>query len=325
MKKGIQKYTPKPAEILADETGLGASESGRFPDRLQRYARAKAKALSISEYIRENCHHSKSVASQVANCGNYLVFRDYYTVDQIKLVQACFCKKHLLCPLCAIRRGAQLLGRYIARFDEIKAANGQLQPYLVTFTVKDGTDLKERYNHLKKSLQYLHRKRHLLDRDSTARSAAGAVWSYEFKRGSGSGLWHPHVHAVWLCETPPTQSALQAEWFAITGDSFMVDIRPIDPVDPVTGFIEVFKYAVKFSDQDDADTWHCFQTLSKKRLVGSFGLFHGIPEPDNLLDDPLEGLPYYDLLYNYRSGEYKQSFSAPTKRDIVKPFLNEVS
>ena len=43
---------------------------------------------------------------------------------------------------------------------------------------------------------------------------------------------------------------LSREWHEITGDSFIVDVRPISQDDPVSGFIEVFKYAVKFSDQN---------------------------------------------------------------------------
>jgi hypothetical protein len=39
----------------------------------------------------------------------------------------------------------------------------------------------------------------------------------------------------------------------------VVDVRPITG-DPA-GFLEVFKYAVKFSDQPPADTWHAYSVL----------------------------------------------------------------
>jgi len=198
-----------------------------------------------------------------------------------------------------------MLARYYDRFDEVKTANGRLRAYMVTVTVKDGDDLTERMNHLTKSVRYLHKKRHLKNRVSEAKKAFGAVWSYEVKRGKNSKLWHPHCHAIWLCESPPIQEKLSQEWLRITGDSFIVDVREISKNDPFTGFLEVFKYAVKFSDQSLSDTVHCFFKLKGKRLIGSFGLFYGIPEPDSLDDDLLEDLPYIDLFYTYLNGLYK--------------------
>jgi hypothetical protein len=49
--------------------------------------------------------------------------------------------------------------------------------------------------------------------------------------------------------------------------------------------MEVFKYAVKFSDQPVADTWHAFQTLKGKRLLGSAGCFRGVEVPEELTDE----------------------------------------
>ncbi|WP_430930393.1 hypothetical protein, partial [Pseudomonas aeruginosa] len=54
-------------------------------------------------------------------CGEWLHFREYYTVDKIRLHAASFCKQHLICPLCAIRRGAKSLAAYLARYDVIRA------------------------------------------------------------------------------------------------------------------------------------------------------------------------------------------------------------
>ena len=47
------------------------------------------------------------------SCGDYLLFRHFFTVDKVKLHAAQFCKAHLLCPLCAIRRGAKALAAYL--------------------------------------------------------------------------------------------------------------------------------------------------------------------------------------------------------------------
>ena len=116
---------------------------------------------------------------------------------------------------------------------------------------------------------------------------AGAVWSYEGKRGNGSGLWHPHLHMVVLSEHSPDKFSLSAEWENITGDSKIVDVRPISQDDPASGFIEVFKYAVKFSDQPETDTVSAYQVLKGRRLLDCSGCFRGVVIPESLLDEPL--------------------------------------
>ena len=192
---------------------------------------------------------------------------------------------------------------YMDRLEVIKAANPRLRASLVTLTVKDGPDLLERFNHLYRSVQRLHKTRTGKGQKSEACKASGAVWSYEFKRGANSGEWHPHVHAVWLHEADLDSRSLSREWHAITGDSFIVDVTPFhDQENVITGFLEVFKYAVKFSDLPLADNWHGFQVLAGKRLIASFGDFRAVEIPEGLLDEPLEDLPYIEHFYRFIAG-----------------------
>jgi hypothetical protein len=107
---------------------------------------------------------------------------------------------------------------------------------------------------------------------------------------------------VALCEVPPEEGQLSREWHEITGDSFIVDVRPIDQSDLAAGFCEVFKYALKFSDMSPADTFEAFTVLEGKRLIGSAGCFRGVVVPDELVDEPLDGLPFVQLFYRYLHG-----------------------
>lgn len=290
-----------------------------LPQRVNRYGKAKKDALDTAEYIETHGGEQlQKVAQRVAGCGDYLVFRHYFTVDQVKLHGARLCMKHLLCKLCAIRRGAKYLAAYLHRFELLRAENPRLRAYLVTLTVKDGDNLKERFEHLHRSQRELWKQKHR-GRGSPLDGVSGAVWSYEIKRGSGSGKWHPHLHMIALAEhldqedyKAGTLGALSAAWHNITGDSFMVDVREIDNADPASGFVEVFKYAVKFSDQSHADTLHAFLTLKGKRLIASSGAFRGVPEPVDLLDDSeaLEGLPFVTLFYRYLPQGYALEGSA---------------
>ena len=296
--------TKENADSLAGEIGVEGIEA--LPEKVSRYGKAKKGALDVVQYM-ATLPELQAMSQKVATCGDYLVFRHYFTVDQVRLHGAQLCRRHLLCPLCAIRRGAKSLKAYSDRYEAIKASKPGLKPFLVTLTVKDGEDLEERFKHLVDSQRELWKRTHRVYA-SALDCVEGAVWSYEIKRGKGSGLWHPHLHMIALSETPPDQVELSREWHGITGDSFIVDVRPINQDDHIGGFLEVFKYAVKFSDQPPEDTVHAWQTLAGKRLLGSAGAFRGVEVPESLLDDP-EGfadLPYVTLFYRYmvRAGGY---------------------
>ena len=298
------KKNPHEEDSLEADSSVGADDASGLPARLTRYSKAHHRALDMSHYAR--WLGDVKIANKLTRCGEYLVFRDYYTVGKVRLHAADFCKKHLLCPLCAIRRGAKMVQAYLAKLAIIKAENPALRAYLVTLTVKDGDDLAERFQHLQNGVKRLHKMRHrgLFGGDlGEASKAAGAVWSYEFKRGQNSGKWHPHVHAVWLCEEAPDAFLLSSQWKNITGDSHIVDVTPFHNQDDViNGFLEVFKYAVKFSDLPLADNWHGFEVLGGRRLIGSFGVFYGVEIPEDLTDVPLDDLPYFEQFYRFYTG-----------------------
>lgn len=281
---------------LADERPSGVAA---LPGRIERYGLARARALAVRDAIpswrdpsRPNDHKARF---RLNYCGDYLQFRHYLQQDEVRLHAARFCQLHLLCPLCAIRRGAKALERYLERYEVIASAKSGLRPFLVTLTVKDGSDLAERFLHLKHGLQRLMA-RARKGRGSMA-GVEGAVWSYEVKRGKGSGLWHPHLHMVALAEVEPSALSLSREWQQLTGDSFIVDVRPMAE-DVVSGFLEVFKYAVKFSDMEPRHAVDAWRVLRGARLLDSSGCFRGVEVPEDLTDDPLEG-PYVELLYRF--------------------------
>lgn len=299
------------SSILAGDLDTGKEDQVEcLPSRIARYGRAKERALAMRAYLVDlGGEAALRAAGLLGFCGNYLHFRHYFTVDQIRLHAACFCKQHLICPLCAIRRGSKSLSAYLERFQAVQQERPDLKPYLMTFTVRDGESLAERWEHLNRSFQVLQDRRRCWNKGKRGAPwtefarVAGAVGSYEVKRGKGSSLWHPHIHLVALCASPPDQLALRAEWEAITKDSFIVDVRPFhQDQDPAQGFMEVFKYAVKFGDLTMADNWEVAQFLRGARLLFSLGVFRGVVVPESLVDEPLDDLPYFDLFYRYFAG-----------------------
>ena len=304
-----KKKTPVGAVILAEEAHTGVNEAGLLGERIARYGKAHARSLMMLEHLREApSPASTKTAASLASCGNYLHFREYFTVGKVRLHNATFCKQHLVCPLCAIRRGAKALGAYLTRWQVIQQERPELRPYLLTLTVKNGDDLEERQAHLTKSLRKLMDRRRYFNAGTRGApytelcKAQGAVYTLELtNKGKG---WHPHCHMIVLASSQPSQSDLSAEWLRITGDSMIVDCRPITG-DPSEGFMEGFKYAVKFSDQDEADTLHCWKLMKGVRLIGSSGCFIGVKVPVDLTDEvDYDELPYVELLASYYGGQY---------------------
>ena len=236
-------------------------------------------------------------------------FRHYFTVGKVRLAKAHFCKKHLICPLCAIRRGARSVRVYLERFMYLRTVHKGLTASLVTITVKNGPDLMERLEHLQKGIKNANQRIRNFKRGkgktSVFRFFLGYVGSYEIKRGKRSKLWHPHCHMIVIHDQAIDAAQLSQEWHAITGDSFIVDVAPLqNPDEPAADFCEVFKYAVKFTSMETADLLHAYFKLSGRNLVFSGGLLRGLKVPEDLTDDLIEDLPYIELMYRYTEAGY---------------------
>ena len=139
--------------------------------------------------------------------------------------------------------------------------------------------------------------------------AHGIVYAVEITKGNG---WHPHIHMVALVDDWIDRKKLSQQWEAITGDSKIVDVRRLKPSkgtkdDYSEAFVEVFKYACKFSDMSFLDIWLAHETLSPdgrlKRIQGSIGLFRGVKVPEKLTDDDLDdNSPFMLILYRFIRG-----------------------
>lgn len=309
-----QEKSPVSAVLADSETGLGFES---LQNRLQRYGAGKTRALDMADYITQNTKskwddrnrntETGKLAAKLSNCADFLIFKRYLTVDEVRLHAANFCKKHLLCPFCAMRRGTKYLQAYKQRLEVVFQENPKLRAFMVTLTVKDGESLSERFAHLRAALKkYKEQRRNALkgQRFVEFAKAFGGVHSIEIKRGKNSGLWHPHVHMIWLCEAPPSASQLSKEWLAITGDSYIVDVREFYGESVVDGFLEVFKYALKFSDMELSDNWEAYKLLKEKRLVDNFGLLRGVKVPEELTDEDIDEDFVYMLYYFARNSGY---------------------
>lgn len=321
-----EKEKPLSDDALAGEITNKGLETKSVSERVEKFTNAKHRQDAILNHLRDistlkvkppvigHIDYNKTI-SAIADCFNYLEFRDYYTVGENRLVKAFSCKKHLLCAPCAIRRASKSTMAYLDKFNEINASQSDLEPYMLTLTVKNGDDLQERFNHLQQSMKKILKSR----RKYFARGNGfnefckieGAVYSYELTHSTHG--WHPHIHMIILLKKGtkidfslrnPKASRLSKDWHKVTGDSFIVDVRAITGSTPVQGFIEVFKYALKFSDLTPEQNLFAYSFLRSKRLQGSFGLFRGVEIPESLDEDSLDGLPYMELIYKYLNSSF---------------------
>jgi len=322
-----QKKAPVPDDQLAAEIGKQGPEG-----RLNRYKTARLSNESVLTNLAESKSSMTRFYEKIHDCGSWLVLRHYTLVDETRVIKANFCKKHLLCNLCALRRSALQVQAFEKKLRFVMDEDPDLVPVLVTLTVKNGDSLEERFRHIDSCLSRLIKKRrNAIDnsRENTIlRHVLGGSGSYEFKRGSGSGLWHPHVHQIWLLKKGQFaftqlqrkkrmvwvpiefENALRDEWEAMTGGSFMIDVRRIElenDNDRFGAICEAFKYALKSNEMTAADQIHAAEVLQGRRLQRAFGNLRGVDYNEDLVDG-VEGelalQPYVDYVYRWNAGNY---------------------
>lgn len=342
----------KNAPSLSDEVLANGSGDQEHVKKLSRYSKAKQHQESVTEYIElhEPSLNKEFVALQ--GCSNTLIFRHWYTVHQYRLIGGCTCKKHLLCAMCALRRSAKTVREVEKKIKAVLVENPPLVPVLITMTVRNEESLEERYCHITSSkTKLLHSRRNALSakrmkNKSVTRFIHGSFGSYEFKKGSGSGGWHPHSHEIALLDPSVKfqkivkkgkdvecpiefEQALQQEWLKITSDSFVVDVRkismvsiPESPDSLLKAICEASKYALKLNDIEHEDQIHAYKVLRGRRLTFTYGSLWGIKIPDDLNDtveEELLLLPYVDLVYSFYSGIYNLTDVTDTGDTLFGP------
>ena len=177
---------------------LQSAKADQHRDRITRFATLKHRAKNQENYLftlakfKENYEkdvkNEESIkalksAQKLNECGNYLLFKNFYTIGEVKLSKLRTCGQHLLCPFCAAIRASRAIQKYVERIDQVLQENRKLKPVLITLTVKNGSDLAERSEHLMKSFRKLLDRRR--DYEKKARGfnefckVQGAMYSYE--------------------------------------------------------------------------------------------------------------------------------------------------
>ena len=262
-------------------------------------------------FVRYVSGKDELLAQKLRWCGSLLQFREWLNHGESRLINANFCKKHLLCPWCAHRRGLKSLGKYLVKAESIMQEMPELHPLMVTLTNRNGQDLVERVGHYKESMKNMN---------AAARKAksnpaknlplewnklAGALTAVEVTNKNQGKGWHVHSHTFALATEWIDREKLSQELERFTGDSFIVDVR-LCKNGIIRGLCEVLKYALKPGSLTNEQTWQAHLALAGKRLLNPAGLFRGVLVGDIDQDElpDLDG-PTRDFLALWMFGEQK--------------------
>lgn len=162
---------------------------------------------------------------KIQGCGNVVELRAPASGGPVSVHNYQKCGQIAVCPVCAGRSSAmrqkklnpaleklaELVGkpgkikkRSIWPIDEFEAVNG-LKCYMVTATMRPRETLKAGLDDLRDAWRKFQRMGQTRGKKKSYgewSKVYGAIAKTEIKRGSGSGLWHAHIHALVFCNEP---------------------------------------------------------------------------------------------------------------------------
>ena len=91
----------------SDNKGLRSADADQHRDRITRFASLKHRAKKQEKYLwtlftpgnpSDESQLAVKSAQKLSECGNYLLFKNYFTVGEIRLSNMQTCQQHLLLP-----------------------------------------------------------------------------------------------------------------------------------------------------------------------------------------------------------------------------------
>lgn len=298
-------------------------ETFDFIERYQdTFIKSKATTSILLNY--HNTHNLKiltpSLNKNIQDCGSWLEFREYHEHDKTVLHHANFCKKDKLCPACAMRRAAKQVQKMNTIIETSPDLTNKHWYYIVLPVKHDlSMEFEEVFSNLKnaknKVRQQIKDNKRSKGRKSFFSQFDGIAYSYEVTHGKNG--WNCHLNL--LCSTDRPIQGLRKkgntfvhddlinDWLSVTGDSYVVSIKPINKDDEkglIGGILEVFKYVMKFQKMTPAQLFEVYEKTKNTRLYGTMGSLYGLKLDVDLDEKELSG-EYTEYIYRYLSNENK--------------------
>lgn len=205
-----------------------------------------------------------------------------------------YCKSRF-CAICAKLRALAWLAKLVPLLQDYIARGYYV--FMLNLTIKDQQSLAIGLTALRAAW------RHMTHDDRASRNKfkqlnSGGVRSTEVKIGEGSGIWHPHIHALTIYKPPPNvfkvrqfddyrqlwENAVRSAFNCVDGSDKLgsVDIRGIKALDGskglISAIIETFKYICKFQWLElPPDRINELVTETKgKHFIAAWGELYGL-------------------------------------------------
>lgn len=211
-------------------------------------------------------------SSRLQQCRKFAWFMQSSLTNKLRVMSS-RCKLRW-CPIC------RDVSRLIVTTAVREWLEVQRYPKMITLTLKHSDDpLQLQIKRLYDSFRKLRRRAFFQN------LITGGVWFFQLKYNKATEQWHPHIHCLVAGKFLP-QSRLKSLWLKITGDSYVVDIRPVKDVESCAS--EVARYATSPADITAVDlerALEIFYATKHRRICGSWGSARSIVLKPKPLED----------------------------------------
>jgi len=151
----------------------------------------------------------------------------------------------------------------------------------------------------------------------------GGIFFLEVTQNQRTRMWHPHLHVLVEGDYFP-QKLLSETWLAITGDSFIVDVRSVKSAAVAASYVA--KYAAKGVSKlvlDDQDHFvEAIQALHGRRTFNAFGTWRTLSLARSQADE-IEWLPVAPLSTLLRRAAGNDAEAIRILRSLARNFVDE--
>lgn len=312
-------------------------ETFDFIERYQdTFIKSKATTSKILNYHNqlERKVLTPSLSKSIHDCGSWLEFREYHQHDKTVLHHANFCKKDKLCPACATRRAAKQVHKMNSLIESSSTLSKKYWYYIVLPVKHDSSmQFEEVFGKLRiaknKLRQQIKDNKRSKGRKSFMSQFDGIAYSYEVTHGKNG--WNCHLNLLCCTDTPIqdlrkkgstfVHDELINDWLSVTGDSYVVSIKPINKDDEkglLGGILEVFKYVMKFQKMTPGLLLEVYDKTRNIRLYGTMGSMYGLKLDVDLDEKALTG-EYTEFIYRYLYNEGKYIHHSTTNKIAAAP------
>jgi hypothetical protein len=256
------KSQRKPAHQSYFNTRVTKSQTNQRRTRSQRARERLQTKQHLMELAREL--HDVELADKIDRCHSRL---SVLTCGRhIHRIIPNFTCEFRLCPDCGRRRSRKLQNKYLPMMRGFMLHHKVTPVHLVLTQTHRAETRKQSVKRLKDAFTKLQR------RGFWREFFKGGTWSLEFTKDK-NGWHHTHLHIIGFRRKFFDIKLLRGEWLAVTGDSYVLHLKPIQDV--ATGLREVVKYVSKPLDirRFGAGDLKEFLGLKNMRMFGTFGEF----------------------------------------------------